>query len=437
MTSDRAPPTRESAPPASMRWVVPPLPAWLAFALCLAPRLAIVLALGFSDYAAQAEPTMSRPNYPLSYSGIYPLYIAYASLLKLVSFSSPRVFILLGAALQSLIGPLVLSISRELKLGPSGGWLAVLGVAFLPYYVSIAGRQPQLGFTIVLVAWLLLLFLRWFAVGFSAAGTSLAIGVLGALMALLRPNVVFSVVVLYGVAISVVVVRSGARSVLAATRAVWRSRVLVSVAAFALVQGAIFASYFVRTGHPSPFTNTGYNLYASNNQYVGDYLWSHDMTSLEDTVFDHRIPAIIARTADPFEVDATFKRLALEYMRAHPGETIKNTLVKGLRYWDFRLEDADRNSFGMNLAYSVPYLLSLLLAVLGIRDLRERGLKTQLLVVLVFIFSYFLPHAIFFGTIRMRMTTEFMLVVLAAGGAVRGASLLRVKARAPSPLSAR
>jgi hypothetical protein len=408
----------------------------LAFALCLAPRLAIVLALGFSDYAAQVEPTMSRPNYPLSYSGIYPLYIAYASLLKVVSFSSPRVFILLGAAFQSLIGPLVLSISRELKLGASGGWLAVVGVAFLPYYVSIAGRQPQLGFTIVLVAWLLLLLLRWFASGFSAMGGALAIGVLGALMALLRPNVVFSVLVLYGVAIAIVVIRSGARGASLATRAVWRSRVLVSVAVFACVQVAIFTSNWLRTGHPSPFTNTGYNLYVSNNQYVGDYLWSHDMTSFEDTVFDHRIPAIIERTADPFEVDATFKRLALEYMRAHPVETIKSALVKGLRYWDFRLEDADRNGLGMNLAYSVPYLLSLLLAVYGIRDLYERGLKTQLLVVLVFLFSYFLPHAVFFGTIRMRMTTEFMLVVLAAGGALRGASLLRLKARAPSPVNA-
>jgi hypothetical protein len=106
---------------------------------------------------------------------------------------------------------------------------------------------------------------------------------------------------------------------------------------------------------------------------------------------------------------------------------------KGIRYWDVRLEDADDNPLLWNLAFTGPYLVYGPLALLGALRMLRRGHGVLLAALGALLLAYWLPHLVFFPTIRMRMTTEFALVVMAAyavaggwgGAAARGGAAPR------------
>jgi hypothetical protein len=151
-------------------------------------------------------------------------------------------------------------------------------------------------------------------------------------------------------------------------------------------------------------------------------------------VRDHGLPPEADAAPDLHARDAVLQRLALEFIRAHPGTVLDNTLRKAWRWWDLRLEDAERNPWWWNLGYTGPYLAIAGLAVFGAWRMLGTGRSAALGLIAVVVISYWLPHLVLFPTIRMRMTTEFLLILVAAYGA---AGLAPAAGRASAPEAAR
>lgn len=376
----------------------------LAWLLCLIPRAIAAGGLGLiGDYRVFADASAR------THAWWYPLYRQLAEILWACSGGSVLVFVGWHLALHASVGPLVYGCCRRLRLSATTAWLAVCGVALLPYYLSVGARQPQVGVVIAFVALTLWVFLGWRNSGYGWRG-ALGLAALGALSTLLRPNLLLTVGAFYALALGEVV--WGGRHETRAVPRIFASGLLVAVALFGMAAGAR-----MRTGHWSPVQPlAGYNLWLGHNEYVGGYLRRWDILSVEDVVRDHGFPPQLEGSEDLYQRDRVLGRLAVEYALAHPGETALNTLLKAARYWDFRLEDAENNPFLWNLAYTGPYLACVLLGLLGARRLVRTGRGDALLVIAVLLVSYWIPHLVLFPTVRMRMTTEFALIMLAAEG---------------------
>jgi hypothetical protein len=384
----------------------------LAWLLCFVPRAVAAWRLGpIGGYRHFADPSVQPEAF------WYPAYVALARAFWAASFGSVTLHVAWHVALHAIIGPLVYAICRRAGLGETVGWISVLGVALLPYYVSLAARQPQVGAVISFVALVVLAFLWWRDSDFRwPAGVIFA--VLGFVSALLRPNFLLSMAALYAVALTLL--RTSGRHVASAARAAASLRILASGAALACLMGALAGFSLWRTGHPSPFPPvTGYNLYLGHNERVNEYLHRYDILSLEDINRDHGLPPEAARQGDLHERDRILYRFGMDYIRENPRETFINVLWKSVRYWDIRLEDADDNPTLWNLAFTGPYLVYGTLALFGAFWMLRDGRGVVLAVLAALLLSYWLPHLVFFPTIRMRMTTEFALVVLAAYAAAR------------------
>jgi hypothetical protein len=367
----------------------------VSWAICIAPRIAFISIAGYS------------PSYRYFQDGFhfghwYPLYELFSSILWMASQENLIIYIVFHVAVHATIGPFVYLMAKQMNFSTLQTWFAVAGVACMPYYVSVAARQPQVGVTITFFAIMLSVFLYW-----TQGGFSIRLGILFALVSflllLLRPNAFSTVFVLYAFAFSYSLMRKSRKPTICA--------LLSGIFLTILVWGLSWEN--MRNANRFSLTsNSGYNLYIGNNTYVPEYLRRYDILSLEDIVRDHGLPeeAFVNGVRD----DAGLTAIALEYMKSNQYRTILNMAGKTLRYWDFRLEDANNNSVVKNVLYTVPYLFYAPLALPGAYSMWKRKHHMSVAVVSLTLLSYYLPHAVYFGTIRMRMTTEFLLIMLAS-----------------------
>jgi hypothetical protein len=138
--------------------------------------------------------------------------------------------------------------------------------------------------------------------------------------------------------------------------------------------------------------------------------------TLEWALYERSLPEAATRETDPYARDSVFRQLAVDNMRLHPWETLRNMVLKSIRYWDVRLEMYDLFSPVKNAAYTVPYVATLLLGFVGAVFLYRQGRRLPLTILAGSILSYWLPHTVLFGDIRMRMTCEFAMIMLAGIG---------------------
>jgi hypothetical protein len=179
----------------------------------------------------------------------------------------------------------------------------------------------------------------------------------------------------------------------------------------------------VTRGYVSPLPRkSGYNLLLGHNEAIGRYLRGDHSVSPEYAV---RVEAFAGY---PAEVNAgatnprycgLFTRDAARFVRENPSLTLSNTGYKFLRYWDWRLEDADRQGVLKNLAYSVPYVAGMLLALAGVVALVRRRHWYPLVFLVGALLAASLPGLVSIPLVRVRMYTEFLLLILASVGMVR------------------
>jgi len=383
--------------------------AWLiTWAVCMVLRVGAVAGLGLiASYTFFSE--------GLRNAYWYPGYEALAKAIWTLTAGIVPIYVALHLALHSLIGPLVFSIALRLNLGRTAAWLAALGVAVMPYYVSMAARQPQAGSLIVVFAATFLAFLEWKRRGFRLL-PGLAFGVLGFVLFTMRPNATVNLLLFYAVSAGFVfgAWRRGEH---------WRpgvTAILASGLVFTSLVAGMMAANWVTEGRLSPFPAvSGENLYIGNNRYTAAYVRRYDIDSLQDTLHEE-FPAGVSP-----DDDASLRRSALAFMQANPLQTLENTFLKGVRYWDIRLERAERNSLYWNLAYTVPYITYGLLAIVGTALLWSRGQRFVVLLLGGTAIGFCAPHLLFHGTIRHRMTTEFLLLLLAGYALARLLDALR------------
>ncbi|MFH1834795.1 MAG: hypothetical protein ABH851_01250 [Methanobacteriota archaeon] len=380
----------------------------IAWIICLIPRIVFIVLSG----------GILETNYAFLQSNLveyhYPLYQTVNSLLWTISFKQPLICLGLFLSIHAFVGPLVFLLSKLLNFPPTASWLSVFGVAFLPYYVSIAARQPQVGLTIVVFCAWVVVFVAWLKNGLSLR-LGLILSIVSFALIMLRPNAMFTIGVLYLYSMYLILTgRKQGKTVVAREGII---RVSISIAVFILLCSAFTLVNYVSHGHLNLFTpNSGYNLYIGNNALVGEYIRRYDILSLEDIVRDHGLPPEALAETNLYKRDNILKKIAIEYATTNPVLTLKNSVLKYLRYWDFRMEDYEMNHLFWNLAYTIPYITMMIFAAAGIVFAFKQGQHSQLTILILVLASYSLPHAFFFGMIRMRMVTEFLLVMLAAYG---------------------
>ncbi|MBI2603167.1 MAG: hypothetical protein HYW48_08930 [Deltaproteobacteria bacterium] len=381
------------------RWLVV---SWIT---CLVPRLAVVFVTSAAtDYTYFQNPAISLNSY------WYPLYKIIAATLWMVSCHILPLYIFFHVCLHALIGPLVYFLTQQLKLSNKIAWLSVAGVAFLPYYVSMASQQPQAGIVVTLFAGMIVSFMHWHTHGYKLK-SGLIFALLSFLIIGIRSNTLILVCFFYGFGIWHFL-----KSPL--SRQTWLKKMIpLFLSGFCLagLLGLLSLKMYRDTGHFKPFPPlSGYNLYLSNNALVPYYAKRYYVSGyLEELEHDHGLPANIRRETDPYIRDRLLAKIAFTYMYTHPIQTLANFGWKTIRYWDIRLDDANNTSFLKNLLYTLPYTIYVLLALVGSAILYKQN-RFAFLIVQSSIILFWLPHVLYQGVIRNRMTTEFLLLILAS-----------------------
>ena len=88
--------------------------------------------------------------------------------------------------------------------------------------------------------------------------------------------------------------------------------------------------------------------------------------------------------------------------------------LKFARYWDWTLGGNVPHSQAEQWAYTIPYLVLLVLGSLGVVRLWRDGHRSALAFLLIVMAGYMLPHLAVFGLIRMRMSVEWALILVGA-----------------------
>jgi hypothetical protein len=368
------------------------------YAAALVPRLALII----GKAASGDTPVFLSAGRDLPFWDILP--VVFFRTLHQLTGHHLVIVALLYALPAAAIAPVVRQIAGHLGLSRAVALGTGLGAAFYPYYVSTAWFQPEVGVTILLTAVTTLAFLclgrraSW-SRGVLACGS-------GVLLLLDRPDAV--VFVLF--------------TAFMATRAS-RARLHVGIVLGSAVLLAFGTIGFVNarsSGRFSPMPGkSAYNLLLGHNSAVNSYLRTNHATTMETFVIGTAFagfPAEVQADKQNAAYSGLYRQRALAFIRAHPGLTLVNTGYKLLRYWDWRLEDADREGAVKNAIYSGSYLLVLVLALLGTIRLARYGSRDALLYAWGAMLALSLPGLVTIPLIRVRMYAEFLLIALAASG---------------------
>ena len=310
------------------------------------------------------------------------------------------VYTLVSAAIAPVVWQLVsyLGLPRSLAL-----WSA-LAVAGYPYYVSTAWYQPEVGITILLTALYAFTLLR-FAQRLTFGRGAMAC-FCGILLLLDRPDAILFVLFV---------------GVFGARRAAHRLRLVPVMTAMLMIAcGTLGLVNAWGTGHFSPVPGkSGYNLLLGHNAAVNTYLRTNHASTMEKFVINEAFsgfPKEVLEDKQSARYSSLYRDRALEFIRANLGLTLLNTGYKFIRYWDWRLEDADNESVLKNAVYSVSYLTVIILALLGTLGLVKQGRKDVVVFAWGGMMAFCLPGLVTIPLIRVRMYTEFLLLILAAAG---------------------
>lgn len=375
--------------------------AALAWAACVVPRLALFLAqwpnvrleASSLDFpGGQAASDLSTPLWP-------PFFEALAELLWRLGGGHLFLYGLELIAVHALVGVAVLSIARALSLSPRASWLAVAGVALLPYYVATSVRQVDVGAIVAISALAVAVMAEWWARGSARARWTVGVAVAALLWFLARAEAIGPIALIFALA--------------------WwlpgrltRARVVAASAAFTVLLVAWSGVNAARFGHFTPLpAHGGYHLWVGNHPGAAEELWRRDFnpTLVVEPPGGADVPP-----EDAYATDAAASRAGWAFIVGQPAAFLRALPVKIYRYWDPQLDEQTPHSTVQRWAYTAPYVVYLPLAVFGGVMLWRRRSWWPLGVLTAVIVGYWAPHVLLYGLIRHRMTVEWALIILAA-----------------------
>ena len=370
-----------------------------AFLICFIPRT--LVAFLANEIGAYALPFNNLP--PNNYL-IYPGYAVLIHILKELSYGSLTLYTLYHLTLHGMIGPITLALCRLLNIDKAGTLLSILGVALLPYYLSLSGFQPQTGLVVSLCGLFVYTYFSWAQIQYPKKKAAILCLVLFIIL-FFRPEVI----IVFGALYSYTLFTNKANK---------RTLPSLLTPAFLLLlitAVAITINYWFAGEARLPLPkHSGKLLYQGNNPHVHSYVSAYTQSLyIESYYVDHPLPDTIAQAITPEERDNLLKKKAITFIKENPMYFIKITALKFLRYWDFRLDDAAVETREKNAAYSIPYLLYAPLALFGFHLLYKK--RHPFAVPLI---GIMLVHALFLSviitSIRYRMVFEFVLIIAAS-----------------------
>lgn len=362
--------------------------AWLA---CLLPRVIIAIALHGQielDTSSTAivdgvfTSDLHTPMWP-------PFYQVFAESAWRLSGGWVPAFVALHLAAHALVGAAVLLLAARLGLSRRTGWIAVVGCALLPYLLGASVRHLDVGVCVSIAA---------LTAAAIARGTPAAGWWAGAWF-LARPE-------------SLIAIAGLAAWRWLATDVAGRRHVIRGAAVFALVVLGWSTANAVRFGRFTPLpSNAGANFAIGYRPGIAERLADRSFNPPLDPVIDDSSPDI---GGSLYDIDAAAAALAWRRIRADPAGALALVPLKFARYWDWTLGGNVPHSQAEQWAYTIPYLVLLVLGSLGVVRLWRDGHRSALAFLLIVMAGYMLPHLAVFGLIRMRMSVEWALILVGA-----------------------
>lgn len=128
-----------------------------------------------------------------------------------------------------------------------------------------------------------------------------------------------------------------------------------------------------------------------------------------------------------YERSRHWRELALRYAREHPGRVLELAIAKLARFWNVVPNLGQLRGAAPCVVFGAPYVLVMILAVVGLLVSRRMDVALTLLLPVVY---YSLVHTVFVGSIRYREALMPLLIVAAGHGAL--AAWERLKPRGNS-----
>lgn len=262
----------------------------------------------------------------------------------------------------SMIAPAATwALARELGLPARRRTAAAAAVCFLPYYLSVATRQPQVGWCIstgALATWLLV---RWRNQQYNPVDGA-RFGAAAIVAAFFRPTMLFAIA--GGLVFLRLVDRQSRARVVAMAAAITCTLVLISTARVPMswltaASTGPWSSYCFKYVTAFP-PLSGYNLYVGNGPTTVPFALQHAEGSMERYALARRpFPPGLRDRPDSPARDRELTRLAGGWVLEHPLEAASGFVAKAYKFWEPVLPNAAERPIVENLLYSVPYLLYL------------------------------------------------------------------------------
>jgi hypothetical protein len=322
--------------------------------------------------------------------------------------------VLIQVAVFSILLIPIKSIAADLGLSANRRIFAFAAVVFLPYYVATSANQPQVAWSIGLATLSIWSILRWRRNKYSW-NDGLLFLVIAVVTCLFRPSILPA---LLGALLTMILFcRECRRRTVLLAAAMYFSLFLIHQLSVPMQSlnpsgNPSWASYCVKTLTPFPYL-TGYNLYLSNSPYTFDFVKQHSNGSFEGYIWE-RLP-MPEHIADPYdrEGNAILTKHAIKWISENPGDAVLGIFAKLYKFLEPVLPDSASRRLSDNLLYTLPYIFYFGFFVRRMFDFSPaRNINQTIL--LGALFGFLLPHLLIFGLVRMRMTFEFAIILIAA-----------------------
>lgn len=122
-----------------------------------------------------------------------------------------------------------------------------------------------------------------------------------------------------------------------------------------------------------------------------------------------------------FEMDAEYRRRAVDFAQANPQRAVELAIIKWRRYWSWSPNADQFQSWTMHLGFAAIWLPCLAFAFWGVWVMRGEWVALCYLAGPILFFAVL--HSIFIGSLRYRLPTEYAFLILTARGIMQWTSV--------------
>jgi len=379
-------------------------PLMVSYLIWLIPRISIVLLSYFNILPIALSTGYTVGGIGVSYH--YPGYMLFSKLVHMLTLNNYITYVLMHCAVASLGGIFVYRLSTLLGYRSSLKWISVIGVGFMPYYFSATLCQPQFSVAFMVTTWWIVEVYHWFLDPLSKK-RALWVSVASVIAYLFRPYFIGLFVLAIGCIFRLVYKKVKLQQAFIKIG----YSVVIFVCFFLLMKGV--THYFTIVSDKG---HVGLNLAIANNHYIPVFAQKYDISHWLEGV-DSKLVDYVGGDILFSERNQVLTEYVIKYIKDNPIQVLKNMGWKAYRFFHWRLDDADKESWFKNLLYTLPYIFYMPLGILGALRLLYLNNRDEKLMLYFILFAFYSFHIfIFHGGIRHRMYTEALPIIFSVYG---------------------